>query len=163
MRLARRVSLTTPPRPRRPPESPTPEQPPDVPDYLIETPLGRGASARVWSARSCSDGTRVAVKVVAAHPNWADGQTPTAPSDAAAVELTVLRGLHHPHVVELIDDIRLADGRTAFVLELATGGSLARVVQARGYLTVGETVTVVSTLATTLRDVHEMEIGRAHV
>ncbi len=160
MRLGRQVSQTT-PRPRHSPESRELEQPPDVPGYLIEAPLGRGASAEVWSARSCSDGRRVAVKVVALQANSADSRTPGTQPDAAAAELAVLRGIHHPHVLELIDDIRLADGRMAFVLELASGGSLARVVRARGYLTVGETVTVVSTLATTLRDVHDSGVTHA--
>jgi eukaryotic-like serine/threonine-protein kinase len=122
--------------------------------YVVGRLLGVGGSADVWSATRAVDGHPVAVKVVG-RQRVSDLYPSPAPVDVGR-ELAVLRGLRHPHVVQLIDDIPLADGRTALVLELVRGGSLARVVRARGHLTCGEVGTVLTTLGTTLAELHRL-------
>jgi hypothetical protein len=122
-----------------------------VPGYLVGGRLGSGGSADVWSATAVTDGRPCALKVIVPQ---------RFPTDALQVgrELAVLRGVRHPHVVSLLDDLVLADGRTVLVLDLVAGGSLARVVRARGHLTPGETTTVLTTLAAALADLHRMGI-----
>ncbi len=98
-------------------------------------------------------GCPVAIKVVAPQGNSTD----------SPVELAVLRGVRHPHVVRLVEDIGLPGGAVALVLERASGGSLARVVDARGHLTPAETVTVLTALATTLVDLHRMGVTHGDI
>jgi eukaryotic-like serine/threonine-protein kinase len=117
-----------------------------IPGYLVEGVLGVGAGGPVWSAVRKADGLAVAVKVV---------------DQAVSREAAVLRGLEHPHVVRLLDEVALDDGRPALVLERVRGGSLARVLAARGHLSAGETVTVLTTLGTTLADLHRQGLAHA--
>ncbi len=134
--------------------APVPGEPPDVPGYLVGQRLGAGASSEVWSAVALADRRRVALKVVA----------PTTGAEREdSVELAVLRGLCHPHVVRQHGDLELPDGRQVLVLELAGGGSLTRVVRARGHLTPGETVTVLTALARGLEELHRMGVTHADV
>lgn len=119
------------------------ERAPEVPGYRILAPLGVGANGPVWSARSLATGDLAAVKLL-----------PRAGGD----ELAALRGVRHPHVIGLVEDIELPDGRLALVLEAATGGSLGQVVQARGHLTAGETVTVLTALAGAVAELHQQGV-----
>ena len=153
MRLARVVTMSL-PLPSG--ESTRSSGRPLVPGYRVGPLLGIGATAEVWSATRLDDGEQYAVKVIGRQRLSGDGEGDLEPD--VRRELAVLRGLRHPHVVQLIDDLVLADGRTVLVLELAAGGSLARIVQARGHLTPGETVTVLTTLAATLADLHRLGV-----
>jgi serine/threonine protein kinase len=130
-----------------------PIRPPDVPGYLVGVALGSGAGGRVWSAIRANDGQPVAIKVVAPQRN----------SGASPIELAVLRGVRHPHVIRFVEDVTLPGGAVALVLERAAGGSLARVVGARGHLTPAETVTVLTALATTLVDLHRMGVTHGDI
>jgi protein kinase-like protein len=114
-----------------------------VPGYRLGRVLGVGAGGPVWAAVRESDQLAVAVKIV----------DPTVTREAA-----VLRGLDHPHVVRLLSELALGDGRLALILERVGGGSLARVVAARGHLTAAETATVLVTLGTTLADLHRLGV-----
>jgi hypothetical protein len=109
----------------------------------------------VWSAVSDLDRSRVAIKIIdaAGDPARTDGDH--------GAELARLRGVEHPHVVRLIEDITLPGGRLALVLDEVRGGTLARVVQARGQLTPAETVTVLTALARTLADLHRLGVIHA--
>jgi hypothetical protein len=128
---------------------------PEIPGYQVRHRLGAGAGGVVWSAVRVLDRARVAIKVigVAGDPARTDGDH--------RAELAALRGVHHPHVVRLIEDLTLPDGRLAVVLDEVRGGTLARMVQARGHLTPAETVTVLTALATTLADLHRLGVTHA--
>jgi hypothetical protein len=128
------------------------DRPPQVPGYLVGQRLGTGSTSEVWSAVAVGDRRRVALKVLAA----AAGREESA-------ELAVLRGLSHPHVVRQLDDLELPDGRQVLVLELAGGGTLSRVVRARGHLTAGEAVTVATALARALDELHRLGVTHADV
>jgi eukaryotic-like serine/threonine-protein kinase len=130
-----------------------PVRAPHIPGYLVGSALGTGSAGRVWSAVRASDGWSVAIKVIA----------PQGSSTGSPVELAVLRGVRHPHVIRFVEDIILSGGAVALVLERASGGSLARVVGARGHLTPAETVTVVTALATTLVDLHRMGVTHGDI
>jgi hypothetical protein len=128
---------------------------PDLPGYLVGEILGVGGSGPVWAAVDESDGTLVAVKVVAAEPD--SSGTP----GRLGSELAILRSVSHPHVVALREDVTLADGRLALVLERVEGGSLERVLRARGHLTAGEASTVLVSLAGTAADLHRLGVTHA--
>jgi serine/threonine protein kinase len=148
-----------------------------VPGYRVDEVLGRGAGGPVWRAwptdplvgrpagsrrglgggrdeggeEPPSDGRGpVAVKIVPGGPG-------------AAQELALLRAVHHPFVVPLLDSVVLEDGSLALVLVLVEGGSLRSLVAARGSLTAGEVVTVLSPLARTLADLHSRGIQHGDV
>ncbi|MDP9221001.1 MAG: protein kinase, partial [Actinomycetota bacterium] len=128
---------------------------PEIPGYQVRHRLGAGAGGVVWSAVRDLDRSRVAIKVIDA----AGGPAPT--DGGHGDELAALRGVQHPHVVRLIEDFTLPDGRLALVLDEVRGGTLARVVRARGHLTPPETVTVLTALATTLADLHRLGVTHA--
>ena len=122
--------------------------PPEVAGYELRRVLGRGSGGEVWLASERATGEAVAVKCV--RPG-AD----IAVRDRLRREAAVLAGIDHPHVLRL----RGVAGCTgsdevALVLDLATGGSLARLVARRGPLSAGEVVTVLVPLAEALAEVH---------
>ena len=128
---------------------------PEVPGYAVHERLGAGASSVVWRATRRADGTEVAVKLVSA---WGD-------ADSAAREAEVLRSLPVEGLVRVHDAFTLADdpSRVAVVLDLVGGGSLAALLAARGHLTAGETVTVVTPVARTLGALHALGVVHADV
>ncbi|MGZ4655051.1 protein kinase domain-containing protein [Oryzihumus sp.] len=130
---------------------------PTVPGCLLLGQVGRGASGTVWLAERDRDGARVAVKVLSGNGSRAEL------SDQALRELAVLSRTAGDHVVRLHDAVPLADGRLALVLDLADGGSLARVVAGRGHLSAGEAVTVLTPLAGALAQLHEVGVVHADV
>ncbi len=131
--------------------------PPEVAGYELRRVLGRGSGGEVWLASERATGEAVAVKCV--RPG-AD----IAVRDRLRREAAVLAGIDHPHVLRL----RGVAGCTgsdevALVLDLATGGSLARLVARRGPLSAGEVVTVLVPLAEALAEVHARGVAHGDV
>ncbi|TWE13093.1 serine/threonine-protein kinase [Rudaeicoccus suwonensis] len=119
---------------------------PHLPGYEVLTPIGQGATGEVWAVRS-RDGVRLAAKIVAAESEQLD------------YEVSVLQAIRHDHVVRLLDvvlDTSVQPPRTALVMDLAEGGSLAQTLARRGVLTPGELVTVLCPVARALHDLHGM-------
>lgn len=116
-----------------------------LPGYRIERLLGAGASGEVWQARISATGEPVALKRIAIGD----------PVELALArsEVAKLAALDHPHLVRL-HDFAIADGAIVLVLDLAGGGSLAELVQARGRLTPGEVITAVAPIAAALAYSH---------
>jgi hypothetical protein len=149
--------------------------PPEVPGLRIGHRLGAGGSGTVWAAVRESDGLALAVKVV-----------PCADRDAAvqaAREVAVLAGagveglvrFHGAFGVKVggagvdgagVDGAGVdgagVDGAgvdgVAIVLDRVEAGSLELAVLARGHLSVGETVTVLTPVARTLAGLHAVGV-----
>lgn len=117
----------------------------DIGGYRTERLLGRGGSGRVWAATG-PDGATVALKLL-------DG-----PSErslrAARREVALAAQIDHPHLVAPRSVVCDAD-RVAVIAPLATGGSLADLLERRGTLTPAETLTVLIPLAAVLATAHE--------
>ena len=123
--------------------------PPAVPGYALTELIGRGASSTVWSARSAGSGELVAVKVTSP-----TAQDPDHVARVVAREQAILRRVSSEHVVRLHEAVPLEDGSVALVLGLADAGSLQDLVTIRGSLDVGEVVTILTPIATTLGELH---------
>ncbi|KGN33151.1 protein kinase [Knoellia sinensis KCTC 19936] len=119
---------------------------PSVPGYDVLEPIGQGGSGAVWSGRS-ADGREVAIKVV-----------PAVDAEDALVELAVLGRITDPHLVRLHEAVALDSGDVALVLDQHRGGTVGAAVRARGHLTPGEAVTVLSPIASTLGRLHGLGV-----
>ncbi len=119
--------------------------PPAVPGVELGALLGRGGGGEVWEGCRVADGRRVAVKV-------SRGDAATA--EAAVREAAVSARMAAEHVLGVESCTALPGGRVALVMPLMRGGSLARLVRARGHLSPGEVVTVLAPLAGALGRLH---------
>lgn len=93
---------------------------PDIPGLRIRSELGRGGMASVFVAEQTALEREVAVKLV----------LPRHPSDLQQLqrlenEARALAGLQHPHIVELYDFGRTAEGGMYYVMPLLPGGDLS--------------------------------------
>ena len=91
--------------------------------YEIEREIGRGAMAVVYRARHVKVGRHVAIKVI--HHRLL--RTPTM-VERFVREAEIAAKLNHRNLVGVLDVGELEDGRRSIVLELATGQSLADLV-----------------------------------
>jgi hypothetical protein len=119
-----------------------------VPGLTITHRLGSGGSGTVWAAVR-TDGTALAIKVV----EYADH----ASAERAAREIAVLGRVGVEGLVGFHEALGLATDppAVAIVLDRVAGGSLERAVRARGHLSVGESVTVLTPVARTLAGLHD--------
>jgi eukaryotic-like serine/threonine-protein kinase len=122
---------------------------PVVPGYRVTHRLGTGGSGTVWAATRKRDGADLALKVVPV------GAGP-AVADQVARELAVLQRLHVDGMVGFHEAFGLASDppSVAIVLDRVDGGSLVSVLAARGRLSVGEAVTVLTPVARVLAGLH---------
>ncbi len=130
-------------------------QAPEVPGYDVGRLLGRGGSADVWLAREQRTGRDVALKCFRTADGGTRGSTSVTEEDMRR-EIRILSVLDHQHLIRAHDAVHLGDagGGTALTMDYAAGGSLAQLVAARGRLTVGETVTVLTPIAQALGYLH---------
>lgn len=130
-------------------------QAPEVPGYDVGRLLGRGGSADVWLARERRTGRDVALKYFRTAGSRTRGSAAITEEEMRR-EIRILSVLDHQHLISAHDAVRIGDagGGTALTMDYAAGGSLARLVAARGRLTVGETVTVLTPIAQALGYLH---------
>ncbi len=113
--------------------------------YVVERLLGGGGSGEVWRGRVAATGEPVALKRIPI----ADAEQ----ARRARTEAALLTELDHPHLVRLHALVATSDA-SVLVLDLADGGSLAELLNARGRLTPGETITAVAPIAAALAYLH---------
>ncbi|KRE84990.1 protein kinase domain-containing protein [Arthrobacter sp. Soil764] len=130
-------------------------QAPEVPGYDVGRLLGRGGSADVWLAREQGSGRDFALKCFRSGCSGIRGSAALSEEDVRR-EIRILSVLEHQHLIKAHDAVRVAGpgGGTALSMDYAAGGSLAQLVAARGRLSVGETVTVLTPIAQALGYLH---------
>lgn len=128
---------------------------PSLPGYDVVELLGFGSGGEVWLAREHSTGEPVALK------RLREGADLTA-RDRLRREAAVLAGVEHPHVLRLRSVVGSGD-TLVLVLDLATGGSLARLLATRQRLEPGEVVTLAVPLAQALAAAHAVGVVHGDV
>ncbi len=143
-----------------------------MPGYRVGELLGAGGTGTVWAATREADGTPCAIKVVAVA---AEGEASAAARELAVlgrVDVEGLVGFHEAVALRHSTGRECEDGvgasaegvdAVALVLDHVGGGSLERVVRARGRLSVGESVTVLAPVARTLAALHQLGVVHGDV
>jgi eukaryotic-like serine/threonine-protein kinase len=130
----------------------------DVPGYVLDRLLGFGSTGEVWAAHPVTGGDPVAVKRLRA-----DAVPTVEARHRLRREALVLAEIEDPHIVRLHRVLRGSTGDDVLVLDLAAGGSLARLLSVRGRLTTGEVVTIGVPLAQSLAGAHRRGILHADI
>src|SRR5436190_20249219 len=91
---------------------------PEIPGYEIQSELGRGGMAVVYSAIEKDLDRPVAIKVVRNTVGETEGHIIRLENEARG-----LAALHHPHIVDLYRFGRTEDGSLVYVMPLLTGGT----------------------------------------
>jgi hypothetical protein len=132
--------------------------PPAVPGYVLDEFLGRGSMGVVWAATHLESGERIALKVL--EPG---GPSVDVDLDAVDREEQLGQRVSGAHLLAVRGRVGMEDGRVALVMTLADGGSLRDVVTIRGALPLGEVVTALTPLATTVAELHDAGVVHADV
>ena len=121
--------------------------PPLVPGFTITSVLSSDAKGSTWAAMRTVDDQPLVLKLIPVRD--------VTKARAKAVQLmAVLDGIENEHLVAQHGAIALADGQLALVLDRVTGGSLAQLLDQRGNLSPGETVTTLAPLFGALAALH---------
>lgn len=123
--------------------------------YRVCRWLGRGGSAGVWLVAEEATGRMLALKWLGAGAHAAEAGG-ILEGDLRR-EILIMSVLDHEHLVKARDVVRIGepggDG-LGLLMDYAPGGSLGQLVRARGSLSVGETVTVLTPIAQALGYLH---------
>jgi serine/threonine protein kinase len=125
--------------------------PPEIGNYRLERPIGRGATSEVWLARHSLLGDRqVALKLLIVH-------------DAESVrrfqrEAQLAGRLRHPNIVQLYDYGTIRSGHSHVthysVIEYIDGGSLRQLLEKQHQLPLNEAATIFRQIAAALDYAH---------
>ncbi|RAM37774.1 serine/threonine protein kinase [Arthrobacter globiformis] len=151
---------------------------PAVQGYSVCRRLGRGGSAEVWLVSQDTTGVKLALKcfgrppgsvrtsaaaAAIVEPGAADPRPAVTREEDVRRELLVMSMLDHEHLVKAYGVVRTdepgrsdgpGEGSFGLLMDYAAGGSLQQLVTARGTLSVGETVTVLTPIAQALGYLH---------
>lgn len=115
--------------------------------YTIERELGRGATAQVYLARDQRHGIPVAIKVLKAEIAQTIG------ADRFLKEIRLSAGLHHPHIMPVLDSGAHQD-LVYFTLPLAEGGTLRQRIATAKQLPLDDVLDITRTIASALDHAH---------
>ncbi|MCC6558129.1 MAG: serine/threonine protein kinase [Polyangiaceae bacterium] len=125
-----------------------------VGEYAIERLVGYGSWGAVYTARSQGEAPRrVAIKVL--HATLSGSQHTV---ERFVREVSLVRLLHHPSIVEIYDLGQLDDGRPYYVMEHLDGEPLSAVLDRRGKLPVDEAAALLEPVCEALAAAHEAGI-----
>lgn len=127
--------------------------------YLIESRLGRGAMGQVYLARDENLGVRrVAVKTVRQDLLNSDDLQEGEAIARFEREARSAASISHPHVVDVTDFGKTADGVFYLVMEYVEGETLHRLLRREGTLTVKRAINLLKQIAEGVEAAHEAGI-----
>ncbi|MBM3981467.1 MAG: serine/threonine protein kinase, partial [Planctomycetes bacterium] len=124
---------------------------PVIPNYEIESELGRGGMGVVYKAKHAGLRHAVAIKMILSAARASAGEVARFLAEAEAIAL-----VKHPNVVQVFD-LGEADGRPYFVMEYVAGGTLADLLKA-GRLDPARAAVLVEAVARGVQAAHEQDI-----
>lgn len=135
---------------------------PKVAGYQVRRRLGTGGSAVVWLVEEEATGRQLALKwfgpLFQARPSGShSSRARMYAEEDIRRELLIMSVLDHGHLVKAHGVVTVGegtDGGLGILMDYAPGGSLGQLVAARGRLSVGETVTVLTPIAQALAYLH---------
>jgi TOMM system kinase/cyclase fusion protein len=121
--------------------------------YRLDAHIGSGGFGDVFRAVQEATGQSVALKILRVR------KEPGAPSVDRQVarfmrEMSVCAGLHHPHIVRIIDSGRTATGAVFSVFEYVPGRTLSELLEDAGALTVQTTIDLMTQVLDALTCAH---------
>ncbi|MFP2958929.1 serine/threonine-protein kinase [Myxococcus sp. 1LA] len=120
-----------------------------VGDWVIESRVHAGVTAWLYRASHLCTRAPAAVKVVRSEFNYV-----TRVLRRFQQEADTLRALRHPHIVEVLDQGDLRDGRPWLAMEWLEGESVDRWLARRGPFSLAEALTVMQELGAALHFAH---------
>lgn len=121
-----------------------------VPGYILGPVIGKGGFATVYRAKQVSVGREVALKI---DSRVADDERTTRRFLREATASSLISS--HPHVVSLIDAGTTMDKRPYLVMELCSGGSVAKLVKEHGPMKPADVNELAIAVAGALAAAHE--------
>ncbi len=116
--------------------------------FVIERPIGAGAVATVYQARSVRHKRTVAIKVLRGE------LTPTLAADRFLREIEIAAGLAHPHILPLYQSGE-ADGSFYYVMPYAEEGSLRNRLDREGPFALDQAIRIAVEVADALSAAHK--------
>ncbi|OFI38973.1 hypothetical protein BIU82_16085 [Arthrobacter sp. SW1] len=138
---------------------------PQIPGYAAVRELGRGPSGPVWLAVSKDQRRQLAVKCFSGGSGAPRAWDEQAMSGVQR-EVRIFSRLQHEHLVRVHEAVRLTgafEGMPGLLMDYAAGGSLEALLSARGKLSVGQTVTVITPLARAVAFLHQEGVVHAAI
>jgi len=123
-----------------------------VGSYRISHVLGQGGMGRVYAAENPALGNRVAIKVIA-EEHAKDREL----TERFFAEARAVARIRHDSIVNVIDLLRLADGRPVIVMELIDGQTLRAILHG-GRAPIGGVVAVMIEVLSALAAAHAVDI-----
>lgn len=130
---------------------------PRVAGYQVCRWLGRGGSAGVWLVTEEATGRMLALKCLGAGAGSHAARTNGFFEGDLRREILIMSVLDHEHLMRAHDVVRIGEpgaNGLGLLMDYAPGGSLGQLIRARGRLSVGETVTVLTPIAQVLGYLH---------
>src|SRR5579859_404686 len=121
--------------------------------YVIRSAIGSGGGGSVYLADDPATGQACAIKVL--HPELARSEVGLA---RFWREVSVVRMIHHPAIVEIQHFGELADGRPYFAMELLEGSDLKQLIVERGRLSVEQALQILAPICSALRAAHAVGV-----
>ena len=133
-------------------------QPPAIANHDPVRCLGSGLQGQVWLMAPHDGSPAVAAKYLApvSSRRGADGDGDLLRHNERHItqEWRLLTQFRHEHLIRLRQLVRDESGAHVLLMDHAAGGSLAQIVRARGPMTVGEAVTVLTPMGQVLSFLH---------
>lgn len=135
-----------------------PDRPPDIPGYDAVRCLGTGAQGHVWLMAPHNGSAPVAAKFMTPPTGVSAEASNTVAARHNETQIThewrVLAQFRHEHLIAVQRIVQASDGGQVLLMDYAAGGSLGQIIHARGPLTVGEAVTVLTPMGQVLAFLH---------